>query len=56
MFSHLEVVALHSPLRVLDGLGDEGVFDGLVLLDAQPIHDTRYSFAAEDPQQVILQG
>src|SRR6202022_1017622 len=43
-------------LRALDGLGQPGVLDGLVLLHAEGVHQLRDPVAREDAHQVVFQG
>ena len=52
----LEVLLLHLLLRALHRAGDQAVLDGDVLVDAQPVHQPVDAVAAEDAQQVVLEG
>ena len=55
MLPDVEVLAFHAFLGVLDGLGNQAVFNGLVLLDADAVHDGGDLFRPEDPEEVVLQ-
>ncbi len=55
MFADFEVVRFDAFLRGLDGFADERVLDGLVLLDAEPVHHAHDAVGAEEAHQVVLE-
>ncbi len=52
--SAVEVVALDLRLRVFNGLGDDLVFDWLVFLHSESIHERSDPVAAESAHQVVF--
>ncbi len=55
VLAHVEVVAFDPHLGALDGLADQPVLDGHVLVQLQPIHQVGDALAAEAPHQVVFQ-
>ena len=51
-----EVLGFHGLLGLGDALGDQPRLDGDVLFHAQPQHQVLDALAAENAQQVVLQG
>ena len=56
LLAHVEVAVLHLALRLLDGVGDHAVLDGLAFLHAQRLHETLHPFRCEDAHEVVFQG
>ena len=55
LFADGEVGRLQLFLGALDGVGDELVLDGHVLLKAQTVHEILHPLTAENAHQVVLQ-
>ena len=55
VLADVEVARLDLLLRVLDGVRDELVLDGLVLFHAELIHDLRHAVGREQAQEIILE-
>ena len=55
MLANVEVVAFHLDLGAADGLGDDLVLYGRVLVHAGPSHDGLDAVAAETAHQLVLQ-
>ena len=56
MLAGAEVLGLDGLLGFGDALGDQARLDGDVLLHAEPQHQALDAVAAEDAEQVVLQG
>ena len=56
VFASLEILHFDGFLGLGDAFGDELAFDRHVLFHAQAEHEILHAFAAEDAQQVVLQG
>lgn len=55
VLADVEVACLDLLLRVLDGIRDELVFDWLVLVHAELVHDARDAVRGEEAQQVVFE-
>ena len=55
VLADVEVARLDLLLRVLDGIRDELVFDWLVLVHAELVHDARDAVRGEEAQQVVFE-
>ena len=51
----LEVAGLHRGLGLLDGLGEQLVLNGHILLHIEPLHHVGDPVAAEQTHQIVLQ-
>ena len=56
VLAHVEVAGFDLLLRLLDGLVDPGMDDGLVFLQAELLEHAVHALGAEDAHQVVLQG
>ena len=56
MLTNAEVTCFNLLLRIFDGLGNQAVFNRLIILHAQLIHDASNIITAEQAHQVILQA
>src|SRR3954467_9498124 len=56
VLADVEVLSLDPLLRALDGLRQPGMLDGLVLLDAERLHQLGNPIRGEDPHQVVFQA
>ena len=56
VLAHVEVMALDLHLRAGYGLGDELVFQGLVVVEAGPVHHVFDAVTAEPLHQFVLEG
>ncbi len=56
VFAGLEILHFDGLLGLGDALGDELGFDRHVLFHAQPQHEFLHALAAENAQQVVLEG
>ncbi len=56
VFAGFEVLRLDGFLRLLDALGDHLGLDRHVFFHAEPQHQVLHALAAENAQQVVLQG
>ena len=56
VFAGFEILHLDGFLGLRDALGDQLGFDRHVLFHAEPPHQVLHALAAEDAQQVVLQG
>src|SRR5207245_4571566 len=52
----VEVVPLHLGLGALDLARDQAGLDGLILPDAQAVHDPPDPIPAEDAHQIVVEG
>lgn len=55
VLADVEVARLDLLLRVLDGIRDELVFDWLVLVHAELVHDARDAVRGEEAQQIVFE-
>lgn len=55
VLADVEVARLDLLLRVLDGIRDELVFDWLILVHAELVHDARDAVRGEEAQQVVFE-
>ncbi|KGE03265.1 hypothetical protein HRUBRA_02213 [Pseudohaliea rubra DSM 19751] len=56
LLANVEVAALNLALRLLDGVGDHAVLDGLALLHAQCLHKALDPVRGEDAHEVVFKG
>ena len=56
MFTGREVLRFDGLLRGRDALGDQLRLDRHIFFHAEPQHQVLHALAAEDAQQVVLQG
>ena len=56
MLANIEVVAFHSLLGILDGLGHHPVLDLLPLDHTQPFHESGDLFRTEDPHEIVFEA
>lgn len=55
VLADVEVACLDLLLSVLDGIRDELVFDWLILVHAELVHDARDAVRGEEAQQVVFE-
>ena len=54
VFADVKVVAFHAHLGFFNGIGNETVFNHILVAHPQSVHDRAQSVAAEYPRQIVL--
>ena len=54
VFANVEIVAFNAGLGLGDGIGDEAIFNHIVLAYPEPFHDILQAVAAESANQIVF--